>query len=173
MGQSPNIPETKVDFRDGRVIDLDNGICFNQAIVHLWSLHDGNSALWNLYGYNNSKKTAYVNTSSSNLYLRNLPGNGSVIASMPNGSSITVLYNCTDFSGFYSVQYGSKIGFASKSYISFSKPNTYTIPNTNTIQTSSSKGTALLNFAKTQLGKTISSYPGEGFHFRAWCADFV
>ena len=35
------------------------------------------------------------------------------------------------------------------------------------------KGTTLLNFAKTQLGKTISSYSGEGFHFRAWCADFV
>ena len=115
---------------NGRVIDLDNGICFNQAIVHLWSAHDGNSALWNLYNYNNSKKTAYVNTSSGNLYLRSLPGNGSVIASMPKGSTITVLDNCTDFSGFYRVQYGSKIGFASKSYISFTQSQNY-ISNSN------------------------------------------
>ena len=40
-------------------------------------------------------------------------------------------------------------------------------------QNQNNKGTALLNFAKTQLGKTISSYRGEGFHNRAWCADFV
>ncbi len=48
----------------------------------------------------------------------------------------------------------------------------YSPDNSNNSNTNS-KGTVLLNYAKTQLGKTISSYSGEGFHFRAWCADFV
>lgn len=113
----------------GRVIDLNNGICTNCNVVHLWDFHDGNSAQWDLYTYKNAKRTGYVNTSSQNLLLRSLPnGSSTVLASMPKGAALTVLDGSTDFSGYYRVQYGNTIGFASKQYISWSAPQqqTYT-----------------------------------------------
>lgn len=71
-------------------------------------------------------KTAYVyNTGGANLNLRSqATTNSSIIGKMPEGSTVTVTGNVT--SGFYKVTYGSKIGYASATYLTFTKPTVST-----------------------------------------------
>lgn len=74
-------------------------------------------------GSSSTSYTGYVNTSSSSLILRSGPSTGySVLAYMAKGSSVTVLDNKAKTNGFYHVKYGSKTGYASASYITFTKP---------------------------------------------------
>ncbi len=75
------------------------------------------------YSVDNSTYTAFVNTSSQPLNLRsNANTSSSVIASMPKGSTVTVLDGKRQTNGFYRVSYNGKTGYASAQYISFSKP---------------------------------------------------
>jgi len=71
-------------------------------------------------------KTAYVyNTEGANLNLRAQPTtSSSIIGKMPEGSTVTVIGNVT--SGFYKVTYGSKTGYASATYLTFTKPTVST-----------------------------------------------
>ncbi len=67
--------------------------------------------------------TGYVNTASQPLILRQSASTSSAaLASMPRGSALTVLDNKAIYNGFYHVRYGSTTGYASLSYISFTKP---------------------------------------------------
>lgn len=67
--------------------------------------------------------TGYVNTTSQPLVLRQSASTSSAsLATMPKGSALTVLDNKAVTNGFYHVRYGSLTGYASSSYISFTKP---------------------------------------------------
>ena len=67
--------------------------------------------------------TGYVKTNGGNLNLRQSASTSSaVLTQMPNGSALTVLDNKKNYSGFYRVKYGNYAGYASTSYISFTKP---------------------------------------------------
>lgn len=72
--------------------------------------------------------TGYVNTNSSPLVLRQSASTSSkALANMPKGSSLTVLDNKAKTNGFYHVKYNGTTGYASASYISFTKPKVKTI----------------------------------------------
>ena len=138
------------------IIDVDNGYCFNGAIIHLWDLHDGNSALFDLYYW--QSKTAYVSTSSLPLTLRNLPlTNAKALTSIPKGAKIEVLCGATDFSGFYRVKYGNQVGFASKQYISFNTVPPTTATYTGYVNTSS--GNLILRSGPSTSYSKIASMP--------------
>ncbi len=90
--------------------------------------NDARKYLDNVSSSTSSKSyTGYVNTSSSPLVLRKSAStSSSALANMPKGSSLTVLDNKTKTNGFYHVTYNGKTGYASASYIIFSKPSTST-----------------------------------------------
>ncbi|MGN0447995.1 MAG: peptidoglycan DD-metalloendopeptidase family protein [Acutalibacteraceae bacterium] len=86
-------------------------------------------AVWKKNPTTNSSKTytAWVNTSSAPLNLRKDPNEkATILTSMPKGSQITVLDNKKITNGFYHVKYNGITGYASTSYITFSKPSTST-----------------------------------------------
>ncbi len=67
--------------------------------------------------------TGYVNTNSSPLVLRKSAStSAAAITNMPKGSSLTVLDNKAKTNGFYHVKYNGSTGYASASYITFTKP---------------------------------------------------
>lgn len=77
--------------------------------------------------------TGYVNTNSDPLIMRAGPGTSyKALANMPKGSSLTVLDNKAKTNGFYHVKYNGTTGYASSSYITFTKPasqSSYSISN--------------------------------------------
>lgn len=76
------------------------------------------------FGNLSEQCTAYVNTSSLPLVLRQSASSSSgELANMPKGSALTVLDNKASTNGFYHVKYGSITGYASASYITFEKPS--------------------------------------------------
>ena len=72
--------------------------------------------------------TGYVNTSSAPLVLRQSASTSAkALANMPKGSQLTVLDNKTKTNGFYHVKYSGITGYASASYITFTKPATFSL----------------------------------------------
>ena len=69
-----------------------------------------------------TERTAWVyNTEGANLNLRSgTSTKTSIVAKMPEGSTITVTGDATN--GFYPVKYGKNSGYASSAYITFTKP---------------------------------------------------
>ena len=104
--------------------------------------------------------TGYVNTSSANLILRQTPAaSGKQIASMPKGSTLTVLDNKQQTSGFYHISYNGTNGYASSSYISFTKPATQTNSSTYTGYVNTSSANLILRQTPAASGKQIASMP--------------
>ncbi len=99
--------------------------------------------------------TGYVNTSSVPLVLRKTASSSSAaLANMPKGSSLTVLDNKAKTNGFYHVKYNGKTGYASASYITFTKPSTTTKKANITTSSYSVSGNIL-----TVKGARLSEYP--------------
>lgn len=114
---------------DGRVLDLDNALCFNGSIVHLWSLHAGLSARWKLVPVSSSPvfttTTMYVNTSSLNLNVRSAPStSSSIIGKLGRGTQVTVLESSGDWK---KVQSNSLTGWCSAAYLSSQAPSDDTL----------------------------------------------
>ena len=100
--------------------------------------------------------TYYVKTKGSNLNVRNKANGSRIIGKLANNTQIQVY----SISGKWArIRYGNTYGYVHTDYITRTNPST--------------KGTALLNYARGQVGKKYSAFNGKGFHWRAWCADFV
>ncbi len=85
-----------------------------------------------------TNKTAYVyNTDGANLNMRSGASTSTtIITKIPAGSTITVTGDASN--GFYPVKYGNYSGYASTSYITFTKPDvSASITNTNYVWPSS------------------------------------
>ncbi len=93
-------------------------------------------AVWKV----NTTYTGYVNTGSASLCLRQSAStSSSVLAYMPKGSSLTVLDNKAQTNGFYHVTYNGKTGYASASYITFTKPDSSGFLSSSEIDNAASK----------------------------------
>ncbi|MCD7827841.1 MAG: SH3 domain-containing protein [Clostridiales bacterium] len=117
--------------------------------------------------------TGYVNTSSAPLVLRKSAStSSSAITNMPKGSSLTVLDNKAQTNGFYHVTYNGKTGYASASYISFTKPTTgststsskitFSYSNSKTGYTTSSSSKLVVNGTTITVGSTFYTYNSNG-----------
>ncbi len=96
---------------------------------------------------NNSEKTAWVKTNGGNLNLRKYAStNSAILCKIPNNSQVTIYGNSSN--GFYKVKYGSRVGYVSSSYITFSK-STNNTSNTSNI----SSGLVAQNLSKIKLIK--------------------
>ncbi len=74
---------------------------------------------------NEEKKTGYVVTDSSPLNMRKEPSQSSaIIASIPKNSKVIVIGN--KINNFYKIEYNNKTGYASSTWISFTKPSSST-----------------------------------------------
>ncbi len=113
---------------------------------------------------NPSTTTYCVKTNGSNLNVRQKAStSSSVLGKLANGTAIQVV---SISNGWAKIKYGNGYGYVSANYTSKTNPTPTPNPTNN-------KGTALLNFAKSQVGKKYGAFSGKNFHWRAWCADFV
>lgn len=119
MGNGRYAIQNKLDSQ--RIIDLDNGICENGSIVHLWDLHDSVNGQWYLNPVSSpsTSYTAYVKTAGGKLNLRSAPStSSSVVAKLANGSEVTVLETSN---GWAKVKAGGKTGYVSQQYLTTEK----------------------------------------------------
>ena len=100
--------------------------------------------------------TGYVNTSSAPLVLRKSASTSSqALANMPKGSTLTVLDNKQKTNGFYHVKYNGMTGYASASYITFTRTSSTQSSSSNT----SSGSYSIQGNILTVKGVKMSEYP--------------
>lgn len=105
-------------------------------------------------------KTYYV-TASSGLILRKGAGTSyAKILTMPYAAAVSVT---TISNGWAKASYNGKSGYCSSQYLSPNKPEPKPAPIVS--PTTNYKGTQLVNYAKTQVGKKYGNYSGQNFHW--------